>query len=434
MAVAAVSERGGGAAVGDVVRVRVRALASSGAGVAGLPDGRVAFVHRTAPGDLADVRVDRVRKRWADGTLVDLVEPGPERVPPPCPRFDECGGCALQHLDYDAQLAWKGRFVADAMRRIGGIEVAPPSVEGSPSATRYRNRVTFTLRRLRGGRPVAGFHAWRDPDRIVPVGSECLLPEPSLAEAWAALRAAWRSAAALPEGRELRLTLRSVAGGVLLLVQGGRMGWDASELFSRVDELSAVWHRPVGRRDAVRVAGDALEERWGEERVPVGGRAFLQANRSAAESLVAHVLGRAGEGKVAVDAYCGVGVYGRALARGGWRARGIEWNREACVGARHAAPEGFVVVEGPVEEQLEAQLPADLVVLNPPRTGVHESVPGILARSRPRRVIYVSCDPATLARDAGRMRAAYTLVSLHAFDLFPQTSHVESVAVFDTER
>jgi len=421
---------------GGSARVRVRALASSGAGVGDLPDGRVAFVPRTAPGDLAEVRVARVRKRWAVATLEELVEAAPERVPPPCPLFDRCGGCALQHVDYATQLAWKGRFVADALLRIGGLAVEPPTVTPSPRRTGYRNRVTFTVRRLRRGRVVAGFHALGDPDRIVDVEGECLLPEPRLVAAWTALRAGWRSSWPLPEAHELRLTLRAVEGGVLLLVRGGQEGWDGGGLPGRVEGIDAVWHQPEGRASARLLAGPTLNEAWGEERFPVGGRAFLQVNREAAASLAAHVLERSSAGLDAgraVDAYSGVGVYGRALARTGWRVTGVERDPDACTAARHEAPAGFDVVQGAVEEAVEALLPSDLVILNPPRVGVAEKVPEILLRHLPRRVVYVSCDPATLARDAKRLAPAYALVSVRSWDLFPLTPHVETVAVFETE-
>lgn len=425
------SETGPPTRSGEVVRVRVRSLASSGAGVADLPDGRVGFVHRSLPGDTVDVKVRRVKKRWAEASLLRVVEPAPDRVDAPCPRFPECGGCTLQHVAYDEQRAWKGRFVADAMARIGGLEVEPPVVEPSPLRFGYRNRMTFTLRRLRSGRVVAGLHAQSDPDRILDIGTECLLPEAPVPEVWGRLRAGWGAGAGrLPSGRELRLTLRTVEDGVLLLVRGGAPGWDPAELVANVPEIRSLWHHPAGRARPALLHGERMDERWGEERVPVGGRAFLQVNRSAAEKMVAHVLAQRGEGRTAVDAYCGVGVYGRALARDGWRVVGIERDADACAGARHEAPEGFHVVEGAVEDRIGGRLPADLVILNPPRTGLHASVPEALSAARPGRVVYASCDPATLARDAARLGSAYRLASLHSFDLFPQTAHVESVAVF----
>ena len=165
--------------VGDVVEVTVRAVAAGGAGVADLPDGRVAFVQRTAPGDRARVRVSASKRSWARATLVELLAPGPGRRPPPCPFYGRCGGCTLEHLEYSEQLRWKARMVADALKRIGRVTVDPPVVEPSPREFRYRNRVTFTLRRLRGtaGGVVAGFHEMDEPDRVVDVTGACMLPE-----------------------------------------------------------------------------------------------------------------------------------------------------------------------------------------------------------------------------------------------------------------
>lgn len=426
-----------GVSVGDRVTLDIRAVASGGAGVADLPDGRVAFIHRTVPGDRVEARVSHLRPRWGRATLERVLEEGSGRVEAPCPYYQQCGGCTLQHVAYDQQLAWKARFVQEALGRIGHIDVPLPEVVPSPLTTGYRNRVTFTVRKLAAGRLVAGFHGLEDPDHIVDVGPECLLAEPAILEAWGALRAAWRAGfRPLPGGKELRVTIRALAeGGVTLLVKGGAPGWDPSDLVARVPGLVGVWHHPGGGAAALRVAGTDAEERVGGDPVPLGGHAFLQVNRAAAAALFGHVVEQLPEaGGKAVDAYAGVAVYGRALARRGWKVTAIEVDPEACRGARHQAPEGLSVVEGRVEDHLPHVLPAEVVILNPPRTGLQEWVPGILAHHAPRTVIYVSCDPATLARDAERLGGVYRVSSLRSFDLFPQTSHVETVAVFTLGR
>ncbi|MCG6956210.1 MAG: TRAM domain-containing protein [Gemmatimonadetes bacterium] len=452
-------------AVGDRVPVTVRGMASSGAGVVDLPDGRVAFVHRTAPGEEAVVRIDRLRPRWATATLLSLDATGPDRVAAACPLYEECGGCTLQHLDYPAQLAWKSRFVTDALQRIGGMRLPEPEVVASPKAWRYRNRITLTVRRLRGGRVVAGFHALGRPDRLTDITDECLLPEEGLMRAWSGLRASWgQGAARLPPARQLRVTLRSVEGGVALLVRGGGAGWDAGDLLSDVPGGRALWHQPAEGEIRL-VAGGPTEEVWEGERVPVGGRAFLQVNRESAALLATHVLALAesetggtvamadrqstsgiGDGSLAaptgpslrrppraVDAYSGVGIYGRELARRGWSVVGIEVDPEACAAARHDRPDGFDVAEDRVEDRLRGCLPADLVIVNPPRTGLAGEVPGILLDEPPPHLLYVSCDPATLARDAARLAPKYNLTALRSFDLFPQTAHVETVALFSLQ-
>ena len=409
------------------VEVTVRGIASGGAGVADLPDGRVVFVPRTAPGDRARIDISRSRSRWAVGSLVRVIEPGPDRREALCSLYARCGGCQLQHLPYDAQLAWKGRFVADALSRIGKLgEVEPPAVVPSPEATGYRNRITYTLRRLRGGRVVAGFHALARPAHVVDVASECVLPESALGAAWERVRGGWGPGARhLPQGGRLRLTLRSAPGGIELLVEGGARGWSANALATAVGGLAAVHHRPEGAEEATLVHGAAA----------VLGSAFLQANRLAADLLRTHVLDLVGtadasSGRVrAVDAYCGIGETGRMLANRGWQVVGIELDATAVALATEAAPEGFSVIRGRVEERLRAALPADLLVVNPPRTGLHPAVPDAVLDAPPPAIVYVSCDPATLARDLGRLAVAYTLDGLRSFDLFPQTAHVETVAL-----
>jgi 23S rRNA (uracil1939-C5)-methyltransferase len=173
---------------------------------------------------------------------------------------------------------------------------------------------------------------------------------------------------------------------------------------------------------------EQLEETWSDEELALGGAVFLQVNRGAAALLEAHVLACAGDvsGRTVVDAYCGVGVHARRLARLGARVTGIELDPFAAGEAQRAAP-GARVINAPVEAALAATLPVDLVILNPPRAGAAaEALDALLARP-PARIIYISCDPATLARDLRRLRRVFRVESISCFDLFPQTSHVETV-------
>ncbi|HEX6941208.1 MAG TPA: TRAM domain-containing protein [Longimicrobiales bacterium] len=428
------ARRAGGARGAEQARgveVDITGIAAGGAGVGRLPDGRAVFVHRTAPEDRAAVRLVEEKQRWARGALLRVLRPGPGRRAAPCPHYARCGGCTLQHLTYAAQLRVKRDIVADALRRIGGVEIEVPDVAASPEELGYRNRVSFTLRRLGGGRVVAGFHEVGRPDRIVDIPA-CLLAESAVVEVWGRLRAAWgEDARRLPSGRELRLTLRGTsAGDVALLVEGGTtVGWP-EELLERVPGLAAVWHLPAGAEEPVLLAGRAMvREVWSDEALELGGAMFLQVNRGAAARLEAYVLDRAGDvaGRRVVDAYCGIGVYARRLARAGARVVGIERDARAVDAARAAAPEGAEFVAGAVEERLGDALPAELVILNPPRVGLDPAVPALLRRVPPRRLIYVSCDPATLARDLARLAPVFRARSVRCFDLFPQTAHVETV-------
>lgn len=435
--------------------LRIEGIGSGGEGVGRLQDGRVVFVHRAAPGDEVRIELTRVKARWARGRLLDVIEPSPERRAPPCPFQARCGSCPLEHLEYEAQLRAKRTLVVDALERIGGLEELPSvEVHASPRELRYRNRVTFHLRRLGDGRVVAGFHELERPGRIVDVDGGCLLPEEPIARCWEGLRSLWGPRATrLPPGRGLRLTLRASSDGqVLLLVEGGgpespegsqdprsrvdleAMEQGARELVDEVPALAALWWQEEGQDPPVLLAGvESVEEQWFGESYAIQPGAFLQVNREAAEilhDLVLRELGTPRDRRV-VDAYCGVGVYGRRMARHGDRAVGIEAEPGAAAMARERAPEGFTVLEGRVEDRLAEALPADLVILNPPRAGVAPEVVQALATAAPDRIVYVSCDPATLARDLGRLGGEYGVIRIQVVDLFPQTAHVETVITLE---
>jgi len=421
----------------EPIAVTVRAIAAGGAGVADLPDGRVVFVPRTVPGDRARIRIEKSRPRWAEGSLCELLEPAVDRRSALCSLYERCGGCQLQHLTYPKQLEWMGRIVADALERIGRLSgLAVPEVVGSPRETGYRSRVTFTLLRLRGGAVAAGFHARDRPARVIDVGSECVLPRPELLEAWEALRSGWGPGARrLPQGGRLRLTLRAEPSGVELVVEGGPSGWRAAELAAASPALRAIWHRSgdVGPPRLVAGSSDV-----------VGAPAFTQVNPEAAALLARYVLEAVGPTRPsagcvgpedgaghAVDAYCGDGLYACGLLERGWRVTGIEIDPAACAAARARASRGrggaLEVLEGAVEVRLRQALPAEVVIVNPPRAGLDPDVVAALRERSVARVVYVSCDPATLARDVAALDGAYEVRSLRCFDLFPQTAHVETV-------
>jgi 23S rRNA (uracil1939-C5)-methyltransferase len=429
--------------VGQVARVEIHGIAAGGAGVGRLPNGRVVFVHRTAPGEEVEIRILEVKRRWARGEVVRLLRESEDRRVAPCPHYDRCGGCTLEHLRYEAQLRAKQAIVVESLRRIGGVAIEPsgseaswgesPEVVPSPLEFHYRNRVSFTLRRPGGDRVVAGFHEVNHPGRIVDISGACMLPEPAIAAAWSRLREEWGAGAyRLPSGRELRLTLRaSVAGEVALIIEGGYTEGRPEELLERVPELSSIWHRPSGRKDRheLLAGSQIIEESWADEEVGLSGGLFLQVNRRAAALLEAYlieVVGAVG-GRRIVDAYCGVGSLARRFAREGASVVGIELDEVAIEEARRDAPAGAEFVADRVEAALPAALPADLVILNPPRTGLDPAVPEALLARPPARLIYVSCDPATLARDLGRLGPTFQVRSLRSFDLFPQTAHVETV-------
>jgi len=219
--------------------------------------------------------------------------------------------------------------------------------------------------------------------------------------------------------------------GVILVVEGGQGPGRPDILLREVEGLVAVWaDTPKGAKRLLAGLKHVHDTRF-EETMGTGPTTFLQVNREASEALHRWVVeqARVSAGERVVDAYCGVGLYGRDLARLGAHVVGLERDPDATRSARTAAPEGFTVLAGAVEDRMAEALPADLVILNPPRTGVDARVTEALQVAGPPRLIYASCDPATLARDIGRLSSSYEVEEVRAFDLFPQTAHVEVVVV-----
>lgn len=451
---------GEGADAGEVGRrleLEVESVAVGGDGVAREPAGRVVFVPVTAPGDRVRARITEDRGSFLRARAEEVLVPGPDRRPPPCPYYGACGGCQLQHLEPAAQREAKRRAVRDALQRIGGLDAeVPPVLEAGPRLG-YRNRVVLTLRRGgggagrggetgRGGEPGsadgpgvrAGYHARGEPDRLVDVAG-CPLAEPAVDDAWRALRRSWGPAARhLPAGDELRITVRgSATGRVAVLVEGGEPGapGDPERVAAAVPGLATYAWRPEGERGARILAGEpALRERWQGFEVDLAPGVFLQVNRRASEAVERSLDEGLGpvDGLRVLDLYAGVGTRAVRWSLRGAEAAACERDAAAVAAGEETAARSGASPElrtGRVEDLLGELLPADVVVLNPPRTGVSREVARALReRGGAARLAYVSCDPATLARDLARLRGAWELKGLEAFDAFPQTAHVETLA------
>jgi len=394
-----------------------------------LADGMTVFVPRTAPGDrVALSRVHR-RRRHARAEVAELVEPGPDRVVPPCRHFtqDTCGGCQWQHLSAEAQHRAKRRMVGDALRRLGGLAVEDPELTPSPRPLGYRATITLTVR-WRSAAPVVGFHrATGEGEGAGEVFAleRCEIARAEVGALWAAIRP---GIASLPTGEDVRLKLRVAHdGGLHVIVHGGDRAWTAAQPLAdaalRAGCPATVWWQPPG--GAVRrMAGPAAD------RASAG---FAQVNEEVAGALRAAVLDAVPEGaRRVLDLYAGTGEVALALARRGCAVASVEAEDAAVrLAEERASAEGLTVkaVAGRVEHQIHGLLPADAVVVNPPRTGLAPEVSAALARQPPAELVYVSCDPATLARDLRRLHAEPARLVVRCFDMFPQTSHVETLAV-----
>lgn len=418
--------------MGGEAALQIDAIVTGGDGMGRGPDGRVVFVPRTAPGDRIEIEYLKAHKQWSRGRLVRVIEPGPDRRDPPCPHYDDCGGCQLQHLHYEAQIRAKAGMVSDCLRRLGGLDISTPDVVRSAEEFEYRNRVTFVLRRA-GDHVVAGYHSHRNPGAIVDI-DRCPLAEPAINRVWATLRHEWGPGARLlPPGRELRLTLRgSEAGMVVLLIEGADEPGPLDALIGCVD-LSAAWSLDPCGAVMSHAGATSFSDRWGPYDLQVAGDAFLQVNRDVATKLEAHVREQCGDvaGRRVIDAYCGIGVRAMALAERGARVVGIDSDRHAISAARGTASEWGLSVRfehAAVERALARELPADLVILNPPRRGVARRVLESLVERPPARILYVSCDPATLARDLKHLTPELGVGAIRVFDMVPQTGRLEVVA------
>ena len=392
--------------VGAELEVEIERILPGGMGLAHAR-GQTLLVALVAPGDRARVRVERVRGATpsvAFASLREILTPSPVRVAPPCQYFGRCGGCDFQQLTYEAQLAAKVEIISDCLRRIARIE--PPAeihITPAPNPWRYRSRAEWqydlSLNQL-------GYFE-RGSHRICDV-VECPVLVPQLQDTLASLRRARLRHDPVPE-TESAGEFQAVAG----------------------DEESVAVARTKDPHDQV----PEVVRRLGGEHYRFDARCFFQINHDLLEPLIREATGDA-RGQMALDLYCGVGLFTLPLARRFARVVGVEGNAFACRYARRnladAGLRNAMIEAAKVGEWLTTNAggltPPDFVLLDPPRAGAEpETISGILALL-PNRITYVSCDPATLARDLKRLLASgYQLNSVAALDMFPQTHHVETV-------
>ena len=399
-----------------LTRLEITGIAAGGDAV-GRTDGMVVFVPRAAPGDVALVSLTASR-RFARGRLESIESASVDRVEPPCTHYtkDRCGGCQIQHLSYEAQLRAKSSIIVDALRRIGRRDVTSVNVEASESQWRYRRKLTLHLRRA-GSSWIAGLHPFDDPVSVFDL-ADCPITDERVMAVWREVRNAF---AHLPTESALRVSVRLLPGGAAVVVEGAGAWPYADRFFDAVPSVLELWWKPDHGRMR-RLAARTTQSQ--------SGASFVQVNEKVAARLRQHVIDRirAFAPRRVVDAYAGAGDVALAIAGDGAAVTAIELDAEAVArfADRLSAPSRAVV--GRVEDHLADALPADVVLLNPPRSGVDAHVSEILQTSArpPRAILYVSCDPATLARDLARM-PRYRLAGVRAYDMFPQTAHVETV-------
>lgn len=375
------------------MEVVVERIVAGGLGIGRTRDG-VVLVAGGLPGER--VRLGQVLRRGgaAVARAEEILEPHAARVASDCPFFPACGGCDLRHAAYELELEMKRGIVADAIRRIGKIEASVAPVKPSPRVAGYRNHVKFRAAAGRLGFCVAG------SAEVVDVET-CLLARPEIAEVYAAIRR------------------RGTRAEVVTIRTDG----ESTHAVESVRGRSAPDPPPL----AMPLAGRRFRTSW---------RSFFQVNLDVAEVLVERVRDLAGGGGLLLDAYAGVGVFAAALADRFDRVVALEISSPAVDDARtNLADLAAVVRRWDAGRGLplgEIGGTPDVAIVDPPREGLAPATVRDLLRLRPRRIVYVSCDPATLARDIGRLAAGYRLAgTVEPIDMFPRTAHVECLACLD---
>ena len=446
----------------QILTLCIERLSSDGSGVAHSPDGETVFVPGAAPGDEADVRIVKDCKRYAFGILDHLRTPSPDRIPVDCAVAGPCGGCSLRHLDYTAELRAKQENVTDAFRRIGGLDVPVLDICPSPEVDRYRNKVQFPVGLDKNGNPCIGFYAGRT-HRIVPC-PDCKLQPGVLNDIGNALCRFFAENGIQPYNEETgrglvrHIFLRRGAhsGQIMVCLVCTRPNFPhADALCTRLREQFAdiaTILLNVNSKNTNVILGTETHTLYGpgyiEDTlcgVPVqlGPLSFYQVNTLAAERLygIAAQYAQLTPDDLLLDLYCGMGTIGLSMVDHCRELVGVEIVPEAIESAKaNAARMGdavaakscfFCADAGQAATRLAAEgLHPDVVMLDPPRKGCDEATLSAVVRMAPRRVVYVSCNPATAARDAAWLENnGYHAEKVQPVDLFPRTKHCETVVL-----
>ncbi|WKT83969.1 MULTISPECIES: 23S rRNA (uracil(1939)-C(5))-methyltransferase RlmD [unclassified Thermosynechococcus] len=442
---------------GATIQLTIDSLSHTGEGVGRWQD-RVVFVADTVPGDRLRVRLTHVKRQYAHGKVLEVVQPSEQRVRPSCIVADKCGGCQWQCVAYGAQLAAKEQLVKDAIARIAHLE--PQTflpIVAAPNPFGYRNKVTYPLGR-RHGTVVAGYYQ-KGSHHLVNL-NQCPVQDPRLNPLLAALKQAlqpwpiYNEQTHEPGLRHLGLRIGQRTGEQLItLVLAGALpaglqaeteGW--LQQFQGVVGVCVNFNHQVGNRifgDETQVlAGRSyLWEEMAGVRFQIASTTFFQVNTAQAEQLVSTLrewIAPTGHERL-LDLYCGVGTLSLPLAGAVAEVIGVEVHpasvQQAIANAQHNGIHNAHFLCARAEEWLpQSDQAVDVLILDPPRKGCDRPLLEAILRHRPPRILYVSCHPATLARDLAHLCAtgAYQLTKIQPLDMFPQTAHVETVALLTT--
>ena len=435
----------------------------------------VVFVPYGAPGDIVDLQIDRKKHSYCEGHIVRLVKPSPLRVEPVCEHFGVCGGCKWQHLPYEAQLRYKQQQVVDALERIAKVELPPVNpIMGSARTLRYRNKMEYTFsnkcwltrEQLDSGneftdRNAAGFHIPGSFDKVLDI-KNCHLQD----EIGDELRLFVRNYsvergysfydARAHTGLLRTMMIRTASTGQLMVV----IVFGENDPAAINDVMAAVGERFPGLTSLMYIINLKLNDSFGDQEVVlyrgrdyieeemeglrfrVGPKSFYQTNSRQAYELykVARHMADLTGNELVYDLYTGTGTIANFVARRARRVIGIEYVPEAIddakLNSRVNGIDNTLFIAGDMKDVLTDDFVAehgrpDVVIVDPPRAGMHEDVVRVILNAAPRRIVYVSCNPATQARDVAMLDEKYRVTAIQPVDMFPHTHHVENVLRLD---
>lgn len=436
----------------EIISLFIDRLGSSGEGI-GHYHGYTVFVEGALPGETVEVRLDECHKRYARAHLLSIVQSSPNRVKPPCPLFGRCGGCQLMHLSYEKQLVMKHQRVLDALQRIGKItDVCVHPCLPSPASLAYRNKIQLPVRPSDNGIVLGlyerGSHDLVEVDRCF---IHCVAGEEVYQEIRTILKEsdleAYQPSTGTGELRHVIIKSAPQTGQVLVVFVTNRspspiLKQIAEKVRQRCPAVKGVVHNLNVEKDNVilgkkytLLAGEgSIHERLCGLTFKVSPASFFQVNSQQAERLYAKAVEFADlqGNETVLDAYCGVGTLSLIFAQAAKKVVGVECVPEAIADAQENAKinqignASFVCAQS--EEYIQSLSHADVMVLNPPRKGCEPAFLEGIKRLHPKKVVYISCDPATLARDLACLcQGGYRIEQIQPYDMFPQTAHVESV-------
>ena len=456
----------------DIVleNIEIESVAAEGKAIAHTSDGIVVFVEFAVPGDVVDVQVTRKKKAFMEGRIIRIVKPSERRLEPFCEHFGLCGGCRWQPLPYDLQLAAKQRQVYDQLTRIGHLsipEITP--IIGSDKTSYYRNKLEFTASNKRwltskeveeqqfpDGEPGLGFHVGKFFDKVLDIKHCCLQPEPSNAIRLFVKKYALEHGLSFYDIRQNSGLFRNMFvrttddGQVMLIMCFGEQSpaispmLDAiAEAFPQITSLYYVinlkCNDAISDQECILYKGDeAIYEKMEGLRFKIGPKSFYQTNTGQAYKLytVARNFASLTGNEVVYDLYTGTGTIAQFVSSKAAKVIGIEYVPEAIADARiNAEGNGITNCEffaGDMKDVLTADFIAehgapDVMIVDPPRAGMHPDVIKVILEASPKRIVYVSCNPASQARDLEVLCTKYKITAVQPVDMFPHTQHVENV-------